>query len=539
MKRNLVWMVLVFLVLGCSLAFSQEQKEFKPIFNFSVYGGKERGEFALNYEALYNQRWDKWGIQVATMANINKSIHEYGFSAGGWRQFETKFGTGELGVFLDGLYLDKIPEYGYGGFHGQIRPEFRMVEKDYSIDFFYAHPITKKYLLTCADSAPYFWQDAQAYYLDTVHSRTYVVPMRYFGVGSEINLTNFLKVKAEGLYAPFEKEEFYRLRVGAEVKPFKWITFSIDWTKMKASHALGLDFGGDYQAIRIGATIPLGRAQEYHFSDLTKYDVITPRYPAVKVEKEYSLTTTRIANLLKCELTVDPQSVCLGKPINGKVEYSGGTEPRTVYIEFMDGTGSNQASFQHTYAKVGTYCIKATVSDSSGHSATDCKCITVSDCKKKFKLTVWWDKGVGGTPEPGVYSYEEGTVVKYSNFLLPGFINLNVRIDGERSPDDGEIAMNKDREERVYTDKECLAAKILTFTATKKNIYSLTELNPLCGIEVVLKWTTEHAQKVFLNGESVALNGTKTVTITKTTVFTLTASNDCPSSDTRSITVVY
>lgn len=300
MKRKviLVLVILALAVLVCvSLVWAQENENSnKPLFSFSAYGGMMRGEFALNSEFLYNQKWDKWGIQTSAMANVNKSIHEYGFSAGGWRQF----GIMEFGLFFDTLYLEKIPECGYGGFHGQIRPEFRMVERDLIIGFFYGHPISKKYLPRHTISAPYFWQDARAHYFDIVDSRTYAVSMRYFGTEAELILNSFLKVRAEGIYAPFEKFEkdvFYRLRIGAEIRTLKWLAVSIDWTKMKAVQALGLNMGGDYQAVRIGATIFLGRNQEYESLDLINYGVITPHYPAVRVKTEYSLTTTKIADL--------------------------------------------------------------------------------------------------------------------------------------------------------------------------------------------------------------------------------------------------
>jgi hypothetical protein len=288
-KRNII---LVLMVLLCfSFVWAQENEK---SYSFSAYVGTMRGEFALNLEALYNQRWDKWGIQTSAMANVNKSIHEYGFSVGGWHRFAIRDFTMDFGLFFDALNLDKIPEYGYGGFYGQIRPEFRIVEENLVIDFFYSHPVTKRYLLEKTISKPYFWQDNTSYYYDIVTTTVYAVPMRYFGAGGELIASKFLKLRAEGIYASFEKEEFYRLKAGVEVKPFKWIAFSIDWTEMKAIQALGLNMGGDYQVIRVGATIFLGGNQERGFSNLSDYGVFAPQYSAVRVETKYSLTTTKI-----------------------------------------------------------------------------------------------------------------------------------------------------------------------------------------------------------------------------------------------------
>jgi len=518
LKRNVI---LVLVVLLCfSVVWAQEnENSYKPLFSFSAYGGMMRGEFALNYEFLYNQKFQKWGIQVTTMANINKSIREYGFSAGGWRQFETKFGTMGLGLFFDALNLEKVPMYGYAGFHGQIRPEFRMlVESDLVISFFYAHPFTKDYLLEKTVSKPYFWQDDTGYYYDIVQSRILARAVRYFGASSEMIVFKFLKLKGEGIYSPFEKDDFYRLKIGAEFKISSWLALSGEWMKMNAKNALGL-MGGNYQSVRFGAIVHLGRSQEYKFSNLAIYDVITPQYPAVVTEFVYQRVTTNIAPLLKAELTVDPQSVCLGKPINYKFEYSGGTAPYTVYVDFKDGTGSDQAVGQHTYAKIGTYCIQATVKDSSGHSATDCKCITVMDCRKDVTLTVILCEGVAGKPEAGIYKYKEGDKVNYGHGLQQGYINIRTTLDGTPVDTTGTIIMDKDHTLRVCADKECQPVKIISFIASK------TVINK--GESITLSWSTENATRVTLDDKDVALNGSKVVK-PGVTVNALDVAINCP-----------
>jgi len=528
MKRKVILVLLVVLVC-VSLVWAQENKKsFKPTFSFSASGwtGRDK-EFVLNLESLYNQRFNKWGIQIAGMANVNRSIHEYGFSAGGSRQF----GIMEFGLFFDALYLEKISEYGYGGFHGQIRPEFRIAEKHLMIDFFYAHPVTKSYVLQKRVSLPDFWQDSTSYYSDIVINTVSAVPMRYCGIGTEILPAKFLKFRAEGIYAPFEKDEFYRLRVGAEVRAFKWLALSIDWIKMKAIQVLGLNMGGDYQAVKMGVIIFLGRGQEYGFSNLTKYGVFTPQYPAVRMEEKRSKITTKIADLLKVELTVDPQSVCLGKPINYKVDFSGGTAPYTVSVDFRDNTGSDQSSGEYIYAKVGSYCIKATVSDSSGHSETDCKCVTVNDCRKKlFTLKVYLCEGVKGNLPKGELTFEEGTVVDYGYETEPNYENLSVRLDGTSILNAGRITMDTNHTLVVCADKKnCLPAKILSYSASKTEITA--------GEEVTLSWITQNAPDVFLNGQKVAANDSQKVKPTQTTVYTLKASNSCPSSDILPITI--
>jgi len=502
LKRNVI---LVLAVLLCfSFVWAQENESYKPLFSFSASGGMMRGEFALNSEFLYNQKFQKWGIQVATMTNINKSIHEYGVSAGGWRQFETKFGIMGFGLFCDTLYLEKVPMYGNAGFHGQIRFDYRMiVEKDLTINFFYAHPFTRDYLLEKTVSKPYFWQDDTGYYYDIVQSRTLARAVRYFGASSEMIVFKFLKLKGEGIYSPFEKDDPYRFKIGAEFRVSSWLTLSAEWMKMNAKNMLGLNMGGNYQSVRFGATVHLGRSQEYKFSNLVLHDVITPQYPAVVTKFFYQRTTTEIAPLLKAELTVDPQSVCLGKPISYKFEYSGGTAPYTVYVDFKDGTGSNQAVGQHTYAKIGTYCIQATVKDSTGHSATDCKCVTVTDCRKDVTLTVILCEGVAGKPEAGVYKYKEGDIVKYGHGLQQGYINIRSTLDGTPVDTTGTIIMDKDHTLRVCADKECQPVKIISFIASK------TVINK--GESITLSWSTENATRVTLDDKDVVLNGSKVV----------------------------
>jgi len=493
-----------------------------------------RGEFTLNFETLYNQRWKNWGIQVATMGNVNSAIKEYGVSAGGWRSF----GNLELGLFCDTLFLEKIATYGYGGFHGQIRPTARFVDKRFSIDLFYAHPFTKKILLSRVTADPIFWQDVNAYYYDITTTEIFAKPVKYFGTEIAVAPLKFLRLSVEGIYT-IQDSNMYRIRAGAEIKPLNWLTLSVDWTKMHAQQAVGLYMGGNYQAIRAGATISLGRSQEHGFSNLKNYDVPTPRYPIVVIKKQSRTDTTRISDLLKVDLIVDPRTGCLNDPFNYEVKITGGKPDYNIQIDFGDGSSSTQIKGQHAYVAAGIYCIKVTVTDSAGHSASDCECVNVNDCK--FKLVVEWCDGVGGTPEEGTYWYSKDTQVNYQYFLVGRYINLRVTIDGVSSPTEGKITMDKDHYIKVCADKECLPVKITSFTASKTVICE--------GESIVLTWTTENAEHVTLDGKPVSLNGSMTVKPIEATAlgdtkitciyyvtYTLKAWNKC-SSDSRQIII--
>lgn len=537
MKRKIFLSVLmVFFCLSVLMAEEQEEQPYKPVFSFSAYGGTMRGEFTLNFETLYNQKWKNWGIQVATMGNVNNAIKEYGVSAGGWWLFENL----ELGLFCDTLYLEKIVTYGYGGFHGQIRPTARFVDKRFSVDLFYAHPFTKKVLLSRVTADPIFWQNPGAYYYDITTTEIFAKPVKYFGTEIAVAPLKFLKLSVEGIYT-VQDSNMYRIRAGAEIKPLNWLTLSIDWTKMHAQQAVGLYMGGNYQAIRAGATISLGRSQEYGFSNLKNYDVPTPRYPVVVIKKQSRTDTIRIADRLKVDLVIDKNSICLEDPLNYEVKISGGTTPYDVIVDFGDGTTSSQLQGQHYYKVVGNYCIKVLVNDSTGHSASDCKCIIVKDCTVWFKLVVEWCKGVGGTPEQGVYQFKKGEKVNYAYGLLKDYANLQVRLDEKPVDAQGTIIMDKDHYIKVCADKECLSVKITSFTASKTVIYE--------GESIVLTWTTENAEQVTLNGNPVPLNGSMTVKPIKVTTlgdtkitciyyitYTLKAWNKC-SSDSRQIII--
>ena len=524
-KKIFLGVLLVLLCVSVLGAEEQREQPFKPTFSFSANGGKMRGEFTLNGEFLYSQRWKKFMIQTAAMANVNNAIREYGFSGGGTYWLSKNI---ELGLFFDALYLERVPGYSYGGFHGQIRPELKFfISKRVSLELFYAHPVTRPVFLSQVSASPIFRMDEQFYYYDTTVTKTFAKPVKYAGGELAVVPVKFLKLTAEGIYA-FKQNNMYRFRAGAEVKPFNWLTLSIDWTKMHAREAIGLYVGGNYQAIRAGATISWGRSQQYGFSDLAHHDVVTPKYPVVIIKKE-SLTTTEKIERVKVKLEVDPQEVCLGNPIHYKVTATGGVSPYSYSINFGDGTKSSSSEGDYIYQKVGRYCINATVTDSRGHSASDCVCVSVIDCKKQdFKLIVEWCKGVGGTPEQGIYWYKEGTKVEYSYFLLESYIYLKVKIDGKSSPDSGTILMDKDHYVSVCADKECKPIKITGFTASK------TEIS--VGEEVTLNWTTEGNGSVTLNREAVPLNGSKAVKPSQTTTYALKAFNDC-SSDTRQITI--
>jgi len=536
MKRILVGVLLILLCVSVLGAQEQKEQPYKPTFSFSANGGTMRGEFTLNGEFLYNQRWKKFMIQTAAMANVNDAIREYGLSGGGTYWLSKNI---ELGLFFDALYLERIPGYSYGGFHGQIRPELRFfITKKVSFDFFYAHPVTKPVLLSQISGGPIFWMDDQFYYYDTIISKTFAKPVKYVGGEVAVALIKPLKLTAEGIYA-FKQSNMYRFRAGAEIKPFNWLTISIDWTKMHAREAIGLYVGGNYQSIRAGATISLGRSQEHGFSNLTKHDIITPRYPIVVIKKESRTDTTKISDLLKVDLIVDPKTGCINDLFNYDVKITGGKPDYDIRIDFGDGSSSSQIKGQHAYASAGTYCIKATVTDSAGHSASDCECVNVNDCK--FKLVVEWCNGVGGTLEEGTYWYSKGTEVSYQYFLVGRYINLRVTIDGVSSPTEGKIKMDKDHYIKVCADKECLPVKITSFTASKTVICE--------GESIVLTWTTENAEHVTLNDQPVSLNGSMTVKPIKSTAlgnakitciyyvtYTLKAWNEC-SSDFREITI--
>jgi len=256
-KRNLVWIVLVFLILGCSLAFSQEQKQEQYLILFSLSGGTMYNGFTLSGDFLYNRKLEKWGIQAAETVNINKNIHQSGFSAGAWRWFGSAV---EVALFLDGLFLE-----GYAGFHAQIRPEFRIVlGKDLMVmGFFYAHPFTRDSFLEKMNPA------AKA--------------VRYFGFDSEIIFSESFKLKGDGIYShsPFGKEDFFRLRFGGEFRACSWLTLSGEWLEFGAVDVLVSDIGGNYQVLKFSATINLGRARKHRFSNFVEYDVFRPYYPAV------------------------------------------------------------------------------------------------------------------------------------------------------------------------------------------------------------------------------------------------------------------
>jgi PKD repeat protein len=86
-------------------------------------------------------------------------------------------------------------------------------------------------------------------------------------------------------------------------------------------------------------------------------------------------------------LTLTQSSVVFNNPVEAKVDITGGTEPYSVKFEWGDGqtTGPTQlnpglvsATGQHFYEQVGSYTIKATITDANGGSKEVTTNVTVT-----------------------------------------------------------------------------------------------------------------------------------------------------------------
>ena len=426
-------------------------ERYKPVFDFSLSGGNRRGMFAIGFEGLYFQRWNRWFIQTSAMANANENIKEYGISSGFGYKLTPNV---ELSLFADSIYFPGQ------GFHGQIRPNIRFIGKRYYISAYYAEPFTGSVLLEKNVSNPFFHQDAQAYYYDIVTQTKFAQSVHNAGAELTVVPTNFLRLYADGILAQYD---MYRIRAGVEVKVFPWLSVSGDWTKMSAEKALGFNFGGKYQVLGAHLNLLLGDGKN-RFADLRIDEPVTPRYPVVITKTDSVTETKKISDILQLEFTVSKTEVYIGEQIFYQLKPSGGLAPLRYEVNFHDDSPiETTINGEHSFSQPGIYCIEATVFDSAGHSATQCVCVNVI--------------------------------------------------------------------------KQCLPAKILSFTAEKEKDPA-GQVSIQCYY-VILSWTTENAQNVYLNNEPVALNGTKKVELTKTTTFTLRAKNDCPSEDVKQVTVWF
>jgi Lectin C-type domain len=118
------------------------------------------------------------------------------------------------------------------------------------------------------------------------------------------------------------------------------------------------------------------------------------------------------------------------------------------------------------------------------------KKIKTSDPEVKHTLTVTKGLGVKGTPESGIYTYSEGSVIPYNYSPQSGYKDLVVKLDGVMVAASGSITMNSNH---------TLEIPALPFSVQpvpwNGHYYLLIEEN--------LDWTTarERAEKIYYNGK--------------------------------------
>lgn len=73
--------------------------------------------------------------------------------------------------------------------------------------------------------------------------------------------------------------------------------------------------------------------------------------------------------------------------------------------------------------------------------------------KPKYDLTVNVGEGAAGNPSTGTYTYKKGETVSYSYSLQSGYVDLEVKVDGQSVSASGTINMDKDKTLTVSTTK--------------------------------------------------------------------------------------
>lgn len=240
---------IIFSLVLVSFAFAEEQKPGKKYdLRFSLSGGTIKGNFALNGEFAYARNYSGLFAQVSTMANVHSGISEYGASLGMGTQGEVF----QVYVFLDTLYREKL--------WAQVRPIIRLDFDWLSIGGYYAYPL---------QSSPL-----------QIGYRT-ISPAKYFG--AEFNLIPAPWLK---LYGNLNSVEDLSLsyRVGAEIRPLKFISLQADWKKAAGTYSNWDRFGG----IRFALNLLLGAGQRTFRQTKTNGPAVIPSLYPMLIAKDQS-----------------------------------------------------------------------------------------------------------------------------------------------------------------------------------------------------------------------------------------------------------
>ena len=129
-----------------------------------------------------------------------------------------------------------------------------------------------------------------------------------------------------------------------------------------------------------------------------------------------------------------PPSVALDVSQSGGLTYSASTSASSgnvakSVIDFGDGTVVNGGSASHTYSKVGTYLITATVSDAAGASSVAVQQISAKPSSGGVTISSPVNNATVNWPTPVIASANSGTAVSAMQVLIDGNVAYAVHGD--------------------------------------------------------------------------------------------------------------
>jgi tetratricopeptide (TPR) repeat protein len=95
---------------------------------------------------------------------------------------------------------------------------------------------------------------------------------------------------------------------------------------------------------------------------------------------------------------------------------------------------------------------------------------------EQYTLTVTKGTGVGGTPDTGTYTYDEGTTANYNYYTQNGYTNLVVQLDGVTATSSGTIQMNSNH--TLTASASPIGPKVtITFPSNGKTVSGKIDIN--------------------------------------------------------------
>lgn len=275
-------------------------------FTFSLSGGSTHGKFTLAADGLYAGEFGKFFIQAAGFVNLGQE-KEYGGSI-------TLGGTAAEG---SDLYLTTGVLSAYGKAWIQLCPTVRFRLPWMSFSAFYALPVFN----------PTVQVDGQE-----------ICAAQYWG--GELNI---VPVPWARIYGDlFSVNKAFNFKLGAEVRPIKWISVSAEWNKAGS----GIYSQWNNQDFRIAISFLLGNQQQ-GFPPTTQRVQVVPMYPiltrkvnsvpevtAGEVEIQYRRVKPIIyPNAGGVGVAVTYHNVYKGQNATGLIQTSESTWVSTIYLQ--------------------------------------------------------------------------------------------------------------------------------------------------------------------------------------------------------------